>query len=358
LLEILSNFPGMIQVAVKVFFSGMKEDREHLFLMDILRSLFFVAIAAVAVWLLLKNKISSKVALIVIGLFAFIDLVSIDSKYLTSEMYQDKEEYEMSNFDPKPEDQQILQDKSYYRVLDLRYGGIQGAFNQGAMTAYFHKSIGGYHPAKLSLYQDLIEKQLYKFPNCMPVINMLNTKYVINVGEGNVPQVIPNPQALGAAWFVNEIKWVNGAKEEMAALDSLQPKQTVVIDRSFEKIANQPFTFDSSATIQLQKNDNDVMVYGTKSASPQFAVFSEVYYDKGWKAFIDGKEAEFVKANYVLRAMPIPAGAHTIEFRFEPQSHKIGSTVTIICSVLMLVLLGFGFWQTYKRKEVFVDKEI
>ncbi len=358
LLSGIGNYPEQIQAAVKAFIAGMKEDRENLFLMDILRSLVFVAIAAGTLWFSLKKKISSKVALIIIGLFAFIDLVSVDAKYLTSEMYQDQEEYEMSNFDPKPEDQQILQDKSYYRVLDLRYGGIQGAFNQGAMTAYYHKSIGGYHPAKLSIYQDLIEKQLYKFPNCMPVINMLNTKYVINVGEGNAPQVIPNPGALGAAWFVKDIKWVNGAKEEIAALDSLQPNQTVVIDRSFEKAANKPFNFDSSATIQLQKNDNDVMVYGTKSSSPQFAVFSEVYYDKGWKAFIDGKEAEFVKANYVLRAMPIPAGDHTIEFKFEPQSHKIGSTVTIVSSVLMLVLLGFGFWQTYKKKEVLVNKEV
>jgi ABC-type multidrug transport system fused ATPase/permease subunit len=357
-LENIDQFPEQIKSGIKAYVNGLKEDRQQLFLMDIFRSLLFVAIAAGALWLSLKKKITSTVALIVIGLFAFIDLISIDAKYLTNEMYQDKEEYETSNFDPRPEDQQIMQDKGNYRVLDLRYGGIQGAFNQGAMTAYFHKSIGGYHPAKLSIYQDLIEKQLYKFPNCMPVINMLNTKYVINVGEQNVPQVIPNPSALGPVWFVKNIKWVNDAKEEMAALDSLNPAETVVINKQFNKIASQAINFDSSATIEWRSNgdDHDKMTYHSKSTAPQFAVFSEVYYSKGWKAYIDGKEADYVKANYVLRAMPVPAGEHTIEFRFDPQSHKIGSTVTLICSVLMLALLGFGIWQWYKKKDVFVEE--
>ncbi len=359
LLSTIGNYPEQIQAAVKAFLAGMREDREHLFLMDIFRSLVFIAIAAGTLWLYIKNKISSKIALVVVGLFAFIDLVSVDTKYLTNEMYQDKEEYETSNFEPRPEDRQIMQDQSNYRVLDLRYGGIQGAFNQGAMTAYFHKSIGGYHPAKLSIYQDLIEKQLYKFPNCMPVINMLNTKYVINVGEQNAPQVIANPDALGQVWFVKNIQWVNNAKEEMAALDSLNPKETAVIDKFFEKMANTPFSFDSTAKIEWRSNgdDHDKMTYYSKSTSPQFAVFSEVYYSEGWKAYIDGKEADHVKANYVLRAMPIPAGEHTIEFKFDPQSHKIGSTVTLICSVLMLALLGFGFWQWYKRKEVVVTED-
>jgi hypothetical protein len=354
ILKQVNQADAQVKEPVKAFFNALKEDRRSLFMGDILRSLFFVAVAALAIWLYIRRTIKPVVVMIGIGLFALIDVLAIDNKYLNEENYLEPDQYEES-FIPSKEDQQIMQDKSYYRVLDLRYGGISGAFNQGAMTAYFHKSIGGYHPAKLSIYQDLIEKQLYKFPNCMPVINMLNTKYVIN-SDGRSAQVIPNPGAMGAAWFVKTIKWVNGPKEEMSALDNFNPKDTVVIDRSFEKIANQPFTYDSAASIQLQKNDNDVMTYHSKSATPQFAVFSEIYYEKGWKAFVDGKDAGYVKADYVLRAMPVPAGEHTIEFRFEPQSHKTGSTVTLICSALMLILLGLGLWKTYQRKEIVVEE--
>jgi uncharacterized membrane protein YfhO len=184
----------------------------------------------------------------------------------------------------------------------------------------------------------------------MPVINMLNTKYIISGGqEGS--QVFPNPDALGAAWFVKTIKWVNTPQEEMNALTTFNPADTVVIDKKFQLIADKPFSFDSSAKIELVKNDNDIVTYKSSSATPQFAVFSEVYYSKGWKAFIDGKETDFVKANYVLRAMPVPAGDHTIEFRFDPASQKIGSTVTLICSVLMIALLGFGLWTFYKKRQ-------
>lgn len=354
LLKQVNQADAQVKEPVKAFFNALKEDRQGLFMGDIIRSLLFVLVAAAAIWFYIRRSIKPIVVLGIIGLFAMIDVFAIDTKYLSEENYQDQEQYD-ENFAPSKEDQQIMQDKSYYRVLDLR-GGISGAFNSGALTAYFHKSIGGYHPAKLSIYQDLIEKQLYNFPNCMPVINMLNTKYIIN-SDGKTSQVIPNPQALGPVWFVKAIRWVNGPKEEMNALTNFNPKDTVVIDRSFEKAANMPFTYDSSARIELQKNDNDDMVYRSTAATPQFAVFSEVYYNKGWKAYIDGKETDYVKANYVLRAMPVPAGEHTIEFKFDPQSYKIGSTITILCSVLMLLLLGLGFWKTYRNKEIIVEED-
>lgn len=140
-------------------------------------------------------------------------------------------------------------------------------------------------------------------------------------------------------------------------MTSFDPRDTVVIDNKFQSVANQSFAFDSSATITLVKPDNDIMTYQSKSSAPQFAVFSEVYYDKGWKAYIDDKEVPYVKANYVLRAMPVPAGEHKIEFRFEPRSHKIGSMLTLICSVLMLVLLGIGLWKFYKGKETVVIED-
>lgn len=350
LLTNMTQYPEQVQNGIRAFLSGLKEDRQHLFLMDIVRSLFFAGAAALMLFLFLRNKVSRKLALGVIGVLAIIDVLSIDLKYLHGDRYQDREDYETQNFSPTKEDQQILLDKTYYRVLDLRSGGIGGAFNQGAMTANFHNSVGGYHPAKLSIYQDLIEKQLYRFPQSLQVYNMLNTKYVIQ-SDGQNTQVVQNPDALGAAWFVKTIKWVNGPKAEMDALDTFVPKDTVVIDRKFESIGNKPFSFDSTARIEMIKNDNDVISYKYKAASPQFAVFSEVYYSKGWQAYIDGKPVDHLKANYVLRAMPVPAGEHTIEFRFDPQSHKIGSTVTIICSALMLLLLAFGLFKAWKGKD-------
>ena len=358
--QLLSNaaqYPEQVQQALKAFLSGMKEDRAHLFLMDILRTAFFGGLAILLLWLFLKNKASRTVALFVIGIFAFIDVIAIDSHYLNKEDYQIADDYEAENFAPRPEDTRILQDKGYYRVFDLRAGGVAAAFNQGAMTAYFHKSIGGYHPAKLSIYQDLIEKQLYNFPNCLPVIDMLNTKYVIDMDQQGQPVVKQNPGALGAAWFVKSIKWVNGPKEEMDALTSFNPRDTVIIDKKFQSVAGQAFSSTPGDSIFLIKADNDAISYQTKSATPQFAVFSEVYYDKGWKVFVDDKEAQYVKANYVLRAMPVPAGEHKIEFRFEPGSHKIGSMVTLICSVLMLGLLGFGLYTWYKEKEPVVVED-
>jgi uncharacterized membrane protein YfhO len=144
----------------------------------------------------------------------------------------------------------------------------------------------------------------------------------------------------------------------MDALNNFSPKDTAIIDKKYQAIANASFAADSSATIGLIKADNDAISYKTSSNSSQFAVFSEVYYDKGWDVYVDGKKSDYVKANYVLRAMPIPAGQHTIEFRFEPASHKIGSTVTLICSVLMLILLGVGFWKYYKKKELVVEEDI
>lgn len=354
-LKQVNQMEAQVKEPVKGFFNALKEDRQGLALNDILRSFFFVAVALVTVWLFVRKTIKPALVMLIIGVFAMIDVMGINSKYLGKDNYQEPDEYEV-NFSPRPEDQQIMQDKSYYRVLDLRYGGISGAFNQGAMTAYYHKSIGGYHPAKLSIYQDLIEKQLYNFPNCMPVINMLNTKYIIN-SDGRNAQVIPNPEAAGAAWFVKTIKWVNGPKEEMDALTTFNPKDTAVIDKKFQPAASQPFSFDSAATITLVKPDNDLMVYQTKSASPQLAIFSEVYYDKGWKAFIDDKETPIIKANYVLRALQVPAGEHKIEFRFEPQSHKTGSRITLICSLLMLILLGIGLWKWNQNKEKVIIKD-
>lgn len=358
LLQQISQIPDAAQKAaieqpLRSFVNGLKEDRAHLFLSDIFRSLFFIAIAGAAIWLYQRKVLKPVVVMAVIGLFSFIDVMAIDVKYLSSSNYQDKEENEAA-FNPTTADQFIMQDKSWFRVLDLTHGGIGAAFNAGALTAYHHKSIGGYHPAKLSLYQDLIEHQLYKYPNNQNVLDMLNTKYVIeNPNQQSVPA---RPTSLGPVWFVKGLRFVSGAKEEMAALDNLNTRDSAVADKSFLNVLKGNFAADSGATIQLVKNENDVVTYTSKTAGEQMAVFSEVYYDKGWNAYIDGKETPYAKVNYVLRGMMIPAGEHTIIFKFEPKSHATGWTITNISSLLMLILLGAAIYFDIKGKKTVVTK--
>ncbi|MGI8951796.1 MAG: YfhO family protein [Chitinophagaceae bacterium] len=334
----LSSLPNEMQSAVRTFFNALIEDRKSLFIDDIFRSLIFIAIAAAAIWAYLKNKLKPITATIIIAVFAFIDVMVIDAHYLSSDNYVDKDDYD-TNFQPTAADLQIMKDTSFYRVLDLTHGGIQGAFNQGAMTSYFHKSIGGYHPAKLSIYQDLIEKQLYHFPNCLPVLNMLNTKYIIGGQDPQHPQAQQNPGALGDVWFVKGVRFVNGSKAEMDALTYFNPKDTAIVQQSFSNIIKSNFTVDTTATINLIKNENDVVTYHSKSSREQPAVFSEIYYDKGWNVYVDGKKVSYAKVDYVLRGMMVPAGEHTIVFKFEPASHKIGWQLTSICSIILLLLI-------------------
>ena len=352
LLEQVSKIPdaaqkAQIEAPVKSFVTALGEDRQHLFLMDIFRSLFFIVIAVVAILLYQRRILKPMYALAIVGIFSFIDVMAINTNYLKSDNYQEKEENEAS-FNPTPADQAIRKDTSFYRVLDLSQGGIQAAFNAGALTAYHHRSIGGYHPAKLSLYQDLVEKQLYKYPNNQNVLDMLNTKYVIE--NPNAQTVAARPTNLGPVWFVKGLRFTNNAPEEMAALDNLNTRDSAVANKSFSTVLKANFASDSSASIRLVRNDHDVVTYTSKTAAEQMAVFSEVYYDKGWNAYVDGKQVTYAKVNYVLRGMMVPAGEHTIVFKFEPKSHSIGWTVTTICSVLMLLLLGAAIVVGLKKK--------
>ena len=340
----VSSLQEDIKAPVKQFINALGEDRKDLFIGDILRSLFFIAVAAGALWLYLKNKLKPGVVIAVIGVFAFIDVMAIDVKYMNSTDFVSKDDYD-ATFVPSDADNQIMQDKSFYRVLDLKQG-ISGAFNSGAISSYFHHTIGGYNPAKLSIYQDLIDSQLYKFPNCLPVINMLNTKYII--GQDGKAQL--NPMALGNAWFVKNVQFVNDPKQVMKALDNFNPKDTAIAEKSFNTVLKNITNTDSSATISLISNRNDTVDYHSKSATEQIAVFSEVYYDKGWNVYVDGKKGEIAEVNYVLRGMMVPAGEHNIQFRFEPATHALGWTVTSITSwVMLLILIAAIFFETRKK---------
>jgi len=327
---------------------SLQDDRKSLFTGDMFRSLLLIAVAVVLLGAYLKNKINQQFLLISMFIICSFDLVGVAGRYLNSGNYVEQDAYETA-FLPNSADLEILKDTNKpFRVFDQ--SDPQGPFN-GSRASYFHNSVGGYSPAKLSLYNDIIEKQLSK--GNMQVFNMLNTRYFIgNNPANNQPVAQVNPGAYGPAWLVKSIKIVQNADEEMNALDNTNLRDTVIIQQKYASIAGQSPAFDSTAVIQWVENLNDKVVYKTKSATAQFVVFSEIYYDKGWNAFIDNKPAVYAKVNYVLRGMPVPAGSHTIEFRFEPTTVKTSKTITTISAILVYLLLIIAGFMTWRSKKI------
>ncbi len=331
---------------VKSFLNGLEEDRKGLFLSDLMRSLVLIVFAAGAIWLFLKKQIKPMLAVAVIGILSLFDLLSIDSNYLNENNYQDAEEYDQV-FTPAPHNIEIARDTGNYRVLDISQG-IGAAFNGNAITSVFHQSVGGYHAAKLSIYQDLIEKQLYKFPDCMPVVNMLNTKYIIfrDPSSGQI-QYQQNTNAAGSCWMVKEVRQIATPAGVMKALDSLNVLDHAIVETNTE----QPIRFTNGDTVILQKNSHDQIEYTASSTLGGFAVFSEVYYSKGWKAFIDEKETPIYKTNYVLRGLYIPAGDHKIRFEFRPASYYKTVPVSIGANISVWILLMAAAGFSIKKKK-------
>ena len=331
---------------VNSFFSGLKADRRSLMLGDIFRSLGFISVAAVLLFLLIRNIIKPLVVIAGLTILILIDLMSVDTKYLNSENYVDPVENEGS-FQQTNADKEILADKSFYRVFNIS----SDAFSEN-ITSYYYNSVGGYNPVKLLIYQDLITGQLSKQQPNLAVINMLNTKYFIQKNRSGVTEKYQkNDSALGPVWLVKSIHFVKNATEEMAALDSFNPKQDVFVQESFK--SSVPFMpqFDSSASIQLIKNDNDSVSYSFNATSNQFAVFSEIYYKAGWKAFIDGKEAPIVKCDYLLRGLAVPPGKHNIEFRFHPEGYYKGREITSIFTIVLLVLIAVAVFMEWRSSK-------
>ncbi len=320
--------------SAKAFVSALRQDRASLFMSDILRSFLFVLIAAVVIALFLKKKINALAMVIGIMLLTAIDLLQFGSQYMNRFSYTAKDNYETQEFPLSEADNQIAADKDPdFRVMNT--AGLDES-----RTSYYHKSIGGYHPAKLGIYDDLMAYQLSGSPN-MNVINMLNTKYFIQQTEqGKFAK--QNPMALGHAWFVKGAKFVVGPVAEMKALNSLNPADSAVIDKQFARIACCFEPADSLSSITLKHFDNDTLVYSSTANKAQMAIFSEIYY-KDWNAYIDGKSAPIFKANYVLRGMIVPAGNHTIEFRFEPAVYKTGNKIASISSWLVIIIAIVSF---------------
>lgn len=330
---------GKVQVGyVQSFLEGLRQDRRDLFLNSIFRSLSFIAAAALVMVLYLKRKIRPALLLALVGVLCFVDLMGIDLKYLNYSNYQEKEEYQ-TNFAASEGDKEVLQDKGYHRVFDLR-DTTGNTLNYGAMTAYFHNSIGGYHAAKLRVYEDLINHQLMNYPICQPVINMLNAKYILRRSITGKEFVYQNVNSLGPAWFVDSVRFLEKPKTIMDSLTHFQPGQEAILFTADKgKVKYEPGP-DTSAHIQLLNNDNDVISYVSESKKARFAVFSEVFYSRGWKAWVDDRETRIIRANYALRGLSIPPGRHIIRFVFHPLSYYVGRQVQWMAIILQLLLVA------------------
>jgi ABC-type multidrug transport system fused ATPase/permease subunit len=344
--QIFTNDPS----AGRDIVNAVADDRKSLFTKDLMRSIFFAGSGFLLLFLYTRNKLKAEHAVIGLLLLTAFDVLPVGKRFLNEDNFLEPEENE-AIFNLTPADQQILQDKEKnFRVFNLSQGDLSAAFND-AVTSYHHQSIGGYHAAKLSIYQDLIENQLMKQPLNMPVLNMLNTKYIIipdSSGQQSIVQT--NPDALGSAWLVKSIRYVPTPAAEMKALDYFDPLQEAIVQEKYKPGIPFAPVWDSAGVIKLENNDNDIVTYTFSAASNQFAVFSEVYYEKGWKAFIDGKEAPIVKTNYVLRGLAIPAGQHKIEFRFEPASYIMGRRITTISQIILLALFGIGIFMEMRNR--------
>jgi len=351
---------GQVAEYVHNFLRGLREDRQDLFMGSITRSFLFIAVAAALVALSIKGRIRPLLAVGAIGALSFIDLIVVDAHYLNSDLYQEEEEAQ-TPYTPTAADQAILQDKSYFRVFDIRQG-VGNALTYGAPTSYFHRSIGGYHPAKLSIYEDLIEHQLGRFPDCQGVINMLNTKYIIQPDGRGQDSLVLNPGALGAAWFVRDVKYVSTPQAMMDALTGLDTRDTAVVFTSGRGNANLTIDEESAGvagnpvlggdSIRLMKNDHDEMVYESVATRKRFAVFSEIFYDRGWKAYVDESETPIVRTNYVLRGVSVPAGKHTIRMVFHPNSFYTGKMLQGIAGVVLLLLLAGAIVVEVRKRKV------
>lgn len=369
------------------FVSALIADRQDMFSSDAMRSFIFIAIAFLALFLHMRGRIKNQtIVFCIIGLAAIIDLWAVDKRYVNNEIsYQSK--YEALPNPSKAEldlmDMLSKQKPMHYRVYNMSVN----SFND-ASTSYFFPSIGGYSAVKLQRYQDLIDfyftntsykqkdlndtsllannplRQVYQqassmqgFPmHNMGVLNMLDTRYVIT----NQNAFVENTEACGAAWFVNNVKWVNNPNEEILALDNFNPKQTVVINKEFSSQIKETKD-NANAKIQFvaEENDNPThRVYNTSSSTPQIAVFSEIYYKDSWKAYIDGKEVPYFRANYVLRGMYVPAGNHKIEFICKSTTLSKAKIINFIGSTLLILLLCYAIFQPWIEKKIFKKKPL
>ncbi|MEO6541319.1 MAG: YfhO family protein [Ferruginibacter sp.] len=340
--------PQALQQAQEIskdLMTALRSDRKNEAGADLLRTFLLFAAAGVIIWLMLKKKISALVATVILIVVSLFDLINVDQRYLNHSSFKEADEVSDA-FIPSPADQQILQDPDHanFRVFNQTQN-----FTSESLTSYHHNSIGGYSPAKLGLYQDLIEHQITK--GNMGVLNMLNTKYFIGNSQDGRTVAQLNPGAFGPCWLVKGIKFVDSPNEEMLALDSTNLRDTAVLNSSFKAVIKQLPVYDSLAYIKISERQNDKITYASSAATPQFAVLSEIYYNRGWNAYLDGKKVEYAKVNYLLRGIELPAGKHSIEFRFEPKAYYTGNSISFWSIILIyLALIATVFFALKKNK--------
>ena len=321
------------------FLDSLALDRSSLLVADAWRSFAFILIAFLVLLMFVKQKLKKQYVIILLGVFIVSDMWNVNKRYLNDESFVRKNKMKVP-YKPTQADSFILQDKDpNFRVFNQSVS----TFND-ASTSYFHKSIGGYHGAKLKRYQELIEFHISK--GNMNVLNMLNTKYFISQ-DGRVQQ---NPSALGNAWFIANPIIVKNADEEIAALSDFTPNEKVIIDQRFASfVEDSNYNIDGSS-IDLDIYKPNYLKYTSQTQFPALAVFSEIYYKDGWNVYIDGEKSDYFRANYVLRAMQVPAGNHTIEFKFEPKVYKIGEGISLASSVILILLLVFVSFKELKQE--------
>ena len=321
-------------------------------------------IGAAVLWGYGMGKLKAQATILALAVLCLADMWSVNKRYLYDEQFVEKVQQDNS-FKPTETDKAILADKTLdFRVLNL----AGNTFNENT-TSYWHKSIGGYHAAKLRRYQEMIEEHIstemndvFKAvseaggdmrkvdPSGFPVLNMLNTRYFILPLQGGKTVPMQNPYTLGNAWFVNEVQYVDNANEEIDALHRIDPARTAVVDKKFSAEVKSAAETDTLGTIKLTAYEPNDLKYEVNSKTGGTVVFSEIYYP-GWQAYIDGVEAPHGRADYILRAMNVPAGKHVVEFKFDPKSLHVTETVAFVAlGVLTCVLVLFLFLQVRRAR--------
>lgn len=330
--------------------ANLEEVRMSLFTSDAWRSFFIILLGAGLVWSYCLGKLKQNVLIGALAILCLVDMWSVNKRYLYDGQFVEKQ-VQTQGFQQTETDKYILQDEALnYRVLNL----ASNTFNENN-TAYWHKSVGGYHAAKLRRYQEMIEEHisdemqgLFKsvadaggeveklHPEEFPVLNMLNTKYFIFPLQGGQTIPLPNPFAFGNAWFVDEVQYVDSANEEIEAIHDINPLQTAIVDKKFEPVVKS-LPSDSTATIELVAYEPNYLKYEVNSEKGGTVVFSEIYYP-GWQSTIDGQEVAHGRANYIFRAMNVPAGKHVVEFRFDPKSLHVTEAIAFTALGLLALL--------------------
>lgn len=349
------------------------DERFKMFRIDAIKALIYVGITAAVLFLALKKKLNQNIVIAVIGLVSLFDLWSVNKRYLNNDNFIDKtfteNPFQTENSEllmQKVGDNSNLQsllananvnrtletiaekDKTHYRI----YNQILGTFSE-TNTSYFKSSVGGYHAVKLRRYDDLINEYFSKMDTVkVPrILNMLNTKYMI-FGDAEKPQAVLNPQTNGNAWFVSEVKFVNSPNEEIKQIGEVDTKKIGVVSKDDKKyFEGKQLQADSTAFLNLTKYQANELEFKTQSKTPQLAVFSEIYYPKGWKMMIDEKEVRYIKADYLLRAVHVPAGNHTVKMIFEPAVIQTGKLISMIAFGVFLILSGAGIFFLYRKRD-------